>query len=139
LVNIAGSDLASKDVHWSPAADQPLPTTLGGVTVKVNGAPAVLSHVSPAQITMLVPAVTPEGDLPVVIEREGQSSDTVTVTSRAALPALHSVAETTGDERRYGSGNTGRIRRRTRPDHPERMAARQAVGGSENRARCVPG
>jgi uncharacterized protein (TIGR03437 family) len=62
----------------------------------VNDVPAVLSFVSPAKITLLVPGNTPEGDVPVVIERDGTAAPAVNVRVSAALPAIHCVADSSG-------------------------------------------
>src|SRR5262245_8800044 len=43
------------------AASQPLPTSLGGTVVKVNGQSCGLFFVSPSQINFLVPAQTAPG------------------------------------------------------------------------------
>ena len=96
-VTITGTDLAGKEVNWAPSASRPLETILGGVKVKINDAAAALSFVSATKITALVPAGTPEGPVPVVIERDGQPSEPVTVTASAALPAIHSVRDPNGD------------------------------------------
>jgi uncharacterized protein (TIGR03437 family) len=62
----------------------------------VNDVPAVLSFVSPARITLLVPGNTPEGDVPVVIERDGTAAPAVNVRVSAALPAIHCAADSGG-------------------------------------------
>ncbi|MCS7025802.1 MAG: IPT/TIG domain-containing protein [Bryobacteraceae bacterium] len=96
-VTIQGSELAGSETHWTPVGGRTLDTRLGGVTVKVNDAPAVLSFVSPTRITMLVPGNTPEGEVPVVIEREGAAPSTVNVRVSAALPAIHCVPDPSGN------------------------------------------
>ncbi len=100
-VTLTGKDLAKQEVNWAPSSSRPLDTKLGGVTVKVNDIPAALSFVSPTKITLLVPAATPEGDVAMVVERDGTASDPVTVTSRAALPAIHSVADSKAEAPRF--------------------------------------
>jgi uncharacterized protein (TIGR03437 family) len=59
-----GSDLASTT---QSATRQPLPTTLGGVSVLVDGKPAGLFFVSPTQINYLVPADAAAGTAQVTI------------------------------------------------------------------------
>src|SRR5262249_23294321 len=54
---IVGTGLGpATPVSWSPQLGEPLPTTLGGVTVTIGGVPAVLSYVSASQLNVLVPA-----------------------------------------------------------------------------------
>lgn len=91
-VTITGTDLATAEAHGSPVSGSPLPTTLGGATVKVNDVAAPISFASPTKVTFLAPAATPEGDVAVVVERGGQAGDRVTVRAASALPAIHSVA-----------------------------------------------
>jgi uncharacterized protein (TIGR03437 family) len=52
FITLFGSGLASAEVQ---ATSLPFPTSLGGVTVTVNGVPAPLYYVSPGQIEALVP------------------------------------------------------------------------------------
>jgi len=75
-VSIAGSDVADQVAYWSPVQGKQLETTVGKVIVKVNGVAAPLSLVSPAKVTFLVPAGTPDGDVPIVVESDGRVSDT---------------------------------------------------------------
>jgi uncharacterized protein (TIGR03437 family) len=95
-VSINGTELAGSEANWTPVGGGGLETRLGGVTVKVNDVPAVLSFVSPTKITLLVPGNTPEGDVPVVIERDGTAAPAVNVRVSAVLPAIHSIADSGG-------------------------------------------
>jgi len=104
-VNIAGSDLAAQEAYWSPASGKPIDTKLGGVTVKLNDVAAAISFVSPTRVTILVPGAIPEGDVPIVIERDGAASDPVSIRNAAALPAIHSVPDP-GANRFYASVTT---------------------------------
>lgn len=95
-VSITGTELAGREANWTPVGGSALDTLLGGVRVKVNDVAAVLSFVSPTKITLLVPGNTPEGDVPVVIERDGTAAPAVNVRVSAVLPAIHSVADSAG-------------------------------------------
>jgi uncharacterized protein (TIGR03437 family) len=53
------------------AAGAPLPTTLGGVRVLVNGTAAPLYFASPGQINFQIPFETPGGDAIIQVERNG--------------------------------------------------------------------
>lgn len=89
-VTIQGTELAGREAYGL------LETQLGGVRVKVNDVPAALSFVSPSKITMLVPGGTPEGEVPVVIERDGTAAAPVMVRVSAATPAVHAVGDGKG-------------------------------------------
>jgi uncharacterized protein (TIGR03437 family) len=97
-VTITGTDLAASEAYASPVAGSPLPTSLGGATVKVNDVASPISFASPEKITFLAPAGTSEGDIPIVVERSGTASDRVVVKAAAVLPAIHAVA---GEGDRY--------------------------------------
>lgn len=99
-ISIAGSNLADQVAYWSPVQGKQLETTLGKVTVKINGVAAPLSFVSPAKVTFLVPAGTPDGDVPIVVESDGRVSDTVTVRSAGTLPAALTTPEPNSNPQR---------------------------------------
>jgi uncharacterized protein (TIGR03437 family) len=99
-VSVEGSDLASLEAFWSPVSGQPLPTTLAGVKVRVNDVPAAVASVKPDRLTFLVPAETPEGEIPVVIESDGRISDPVLVRNSRALPAVLGVPDPDAKEQR---------------------------------------
>ncbi|HNG32164.1 MAG TPA: BACON domain-containing carbohydrate-binding protein [Blastocatellia bacterium] len=80
-----GSKLA---VNTVVATSQPLPTTLGGTTVRVNGVPAPLFFVSPNQINYLIPANTAPGNQPVMVTAGDGSVSTGTVQVGNVAPAL---------------------------------------------------
>src|ERR1051326_7936082 len=71
-----GTGLATK---VEIATGQPLPTTLAGTTVKINGEPAPLFFVSPAQINYLIPTGTPAGTAGVVVTSGDGTVSTGTV------------------------------------------------------------
>lgn len=96
-VTINGTELAGSEANWTPVGGRTLDTRLGGVTVRVNDVAAVLSFVSPTRITLLVPGNTPEGDVPVVIERDGTAAPAVNVRVSPVLPAIHSVPDSSGN------------------------------------------
>ena len=58
IASAYGANLATR---FAVAETVPLPTSLGGTTVKINDKPAQLFFVSPAQINFLIPAGTAEG------------------------------------------------------------------------------
>ena len=88
LASLFGTNLAS-----SPAsATAPLPTTLGGATVSVNGKAAPLIYVGPAQINFQVPWETAVGNATVTVTANGVNSNAVTVPVLAAAPGVFFVS-----------------------------------------------
>ena len=90
-VEIYGSNLAGASRGWAnsdfkgPAA----PTTHDGVTVTVNGTPAYISYVSPAQINIEVPDnITAGAPVPVVVSYQGQSSAPAMLMINALQPGF---------------------------------------------------
>lgn len=66
IASVFGVNLTSSTA--SATAGQALPTSLGGVSVEVNGTAAQLFFVSPGQINYLIPAGTPVGTRSVVVK-----------------------------------------------------------------------
>ncbi len=72
LVSVFGTNLAAT----TAAAAIPLPTELGGINLLVNGTPAPLIYVSPAQINAQVPATLTAGQsVNVVVHRVSPAAD----------------------------------------------------------------
>ena len=96
--SIFGSNLAPDIALPGPP---PLPFTLGGVTVEVNGVPAALFYVSPAQITFQAPwELDGFNRVPFTIINGTLVSSTGVVNVVKAAPALFSV-----NGRGTGQGN----------------------------------
>lgn len=70
------------------SASLPLPPTLGGVSVSVNGVNAPLLYVNPTQVNFQVPWETSLGNATVAISVNGTTSNSVTVPVVTAAPAL---------------------------------------------------
>ncbi len=82
-ISIYGSNLASSTVIWNGD----FPTSLGGVSVTVNGKPGYLWFVSPTQINLQVPDDTATGSVNVVVTTPN-GAFTSAVTLGAASPSL---------------------------------------------------
>ena len=82
-ISIYGSRLADATVTWSGD----FPTSLGGVSVTVNGRPGYLWLVSPTQINLQAPDDTATGPVKVVVTTPNGSAES-TVTLGAVAPAL---------------------------------------------------
>jgi uncharacterized protein (TIGR03437 family) len=73
------------------ASALPLPTTLGGVKVSVNGADAGLFYAGPGQINLRVPTNTPDGAVAFTITDSTGAARTGTVSINRAAPGLFTV------------------------------------------------
>jgi uncharacterized protein (TIGR03437 family) len=89
IVTIFGTKLAT-GVAFADDVKNP-PTTLGGVTVTIGGAPAALFYVAPEQINAVVNPATPSGAETIAINSPaGNQTGTVTVSANAP-PGLFSL------------------------------------------------
>jgi len=92
LASLYGSNLAA---GIAQAASQPLPTTLGGVTLTVTDSagtsrPAPLVYVSPGQINFEVPDGTVAGTATFAVTN-GSATQTVSATVQSVAPTLFSM------------------------------------------------
>lgn len=69
----------------------PLPTTLDGTSVLVNGVAAPLFFVSPGQINYLIPTATANGTATITVRRNGVDTAQGTATIESVAPALFSA------------------------------------------------
>ncbi|MDQ2950423.1 MAG: hypothetical protein M3Y27_31535 [Acidobacteriota bacterium] len=88
FISLFGTGLASAPAS---ARTLPLPNTLGGVSVTVNGRPASLFFVSPQQINALVPFNLPEDYATIQVMNNGVSSNPVTVYTNNTSPAVFTL------------------------------------------------
>ena len=72
----------------------PLPTSLDGVTVTVNGTPAPLFFVSPGQINLQTPFTVQGPTANIIVTNNGQASPPVEVPVAATSPGIFSVQQT---------------------------------------------
>ncbi len=102
-------------------ADGRVPTTLSGMQVLFNGAPAPLLMVSASQITAIVPnAVSGSAHAKVSVVRQGQEVAAATVAVNSAAPAL-----LTGDP--SGSGQAAVVNADGTINSPSNPAARGSM------------
>lgn len=85
LATIFGSNFAATA---QSASDVPLPKSLSGVSVTVNGIAAPLVYVGANQINYQVPYEAQPGTANVVVSANGQSSPAAPVTVAAAAPGI---------------------------------------------------
>jgi adhesin/invasin len=71
------------------ASGYPLPTSLAGTSVLVNGIAAHLIYVSPSQINFQMPSATAEGSASIVVTTNAGSSSAVTPPITPVQPGLY--------------------------------------------------
>ena len=85
LISIYGTNLAAADGRSTAT---PLPTSLNGTSVSINGIPASLLFVSATQINAQAPFETPLGTAALVVQNGALKSASVKVDVRAAAPGI---------------------------------------------------
>jgi uncharacterized protein (TIGR03437 family) len=96
-ITITGANFGSSTTTWDNAiTNNVYPTTLGGVTVAVDGMPAPLSLVIPTQINALVPATKTLGEVNVVVANGNGSGKAATLSLATASPGLFTFAQNQG-------------------------------------------
>jgi uncharacterized protein (TIGR03437 family) len=85
LISVFGSKLAPLNAG---ATSTPLPLSIADVSVTINGITAPLLFVSPAQINAQVPYEVAPGKASLVVRVQGISSTPLTISLKAAAPAL---------------------------------------------------
>jgi uncharacterized protein (TIGR03118 family) len=93
FVSIWGTNLAATKRTWATqdfgANGTTLPTSLDGVSVTLNGAPAYICYISPIQINLLTPANLPTiGRVTVQVSNGTLTSNTVNATVQATAPSF---------------------------------------------------
>ena len=89
-VAIQGANLAGNTRGWSAGdfAGGALPTQLDGVSVRIDGKPAYVAFISPAQINVQAPADSALGPVPVEVTYNGSTSPAGTAQLQAVSPAF---------------------------------------------------
>jgi uncharacterized protein (TIGR03437 family) len=85
LIAVFGSNLAAGTAQFSAA---PLPVLLGGTSVSINGTPAPLLFVSPAQVNLQVPYETKVGTAKLVVTSNGVPGPAVNFEVAATGPGV---------------------------------------------------
>jgi uncharacterized protein (TIGR03437 family) len=88
LATVFGSNFALRNA----SANAPLPTSLAGVSVSVNGQSAPLLYVTPTQVNFQVPWETALGSGTVTVNVNGGASNSITVSVLGAAPGLFSTS-----------------------------------------------
>jgi uncharacterized protein (TIGR03437 family) len=88
-ISIFGTDLASTTRDWTGAiVNNQFPTSLDGVSVKINNQDAFVYFISPQQINVQVPSDGSTGMVPVQVTTASGAGNTVTVEKRAIAPSI---------------------------------------------------
>ncbi len=91
-VSILGSNLgpAGDTRTWASSdfATGQLPTSLDGLSVTVNGVPAYVYYISPAQVNILTPPNAMSGSVPVQVSDNGVIGANFTVQAQAESPSF---------------------------------------------------
>jgi uncharacterized protein (TIGR03437 family) len=85
IVSLSGSGLAQSTAQ---AGGYPLPVTLGGASVTVNGTAAPLYFASPAQINFQIPYGLPVAGATVAVSVNGVAAGSLTINVQALGPGL---------------------------------------------------
>jgi len=88
LATVFGSNFALRNA----SANAPLPTSLAGVSVSVNGQSAPLLYLTPTQVNFQVPWETGLGTASVTVSVNGGASNSITVSVLGAAPGLFSTS-----------------------------------------------
>jgi uncharacterized protein (TIGR03437 family) len=96
LASVFGADFTGTGL--SAIASLPLPSSLGGVSVQVNGVSAPVLYESASQINFQIPWETKTGSATVVVSANGVASAAMNITVQAAAPELfvqgsHAIAQ----------------------------------------------
>jgi uncharacterized protein (TIGR03437 family) len=86
LASLFGSNITGSGVD--AIASLPLPASLGGVSVSVNGTAAPVLYVSSSQVNFQIPWETQPGSATVSLSTNGMVSNTVSVSVQATAPGL---------------------------------------------------
>ena len=91
FISLFGTGLGPANALIAPGV--PFPTTLGGVSVTVQGRPAPLYFVSANQISALVPFATSGTSADVIVRLGNQESNRVTVPVSRSSPGIYTTSQ----------------------------------------------
>jgi uncharacterized protein (TIGR03437 family) len=88
ILSVFGTNLANFTETESTA---PLPVSVAGVAVTINGVPAPLYYVSPGQLNVQIPYATPVGNATLAVNNNGQVA-TTTFNVSVAAPGISATS-----------------------------------------------
>ena len=96
-ITVTGTNFASAPATWDSAIiGNVYPTTLGGVTMAIDGRPAPIAFVSQTQINALVPATSTLGNVSVVVSNTSGSSAAAMLALASASPGFFTFTQGQG-------------------------------------------
>jgi uncharacterized protein (TIGR03437 family) len=127
-IEIYGRNLASTTTSWSGSdfVNGVGPTSLGGVSVSIGGAPAYVNYISPGQIDALLPSNAMTGPAPITITNANGTSDPYYVQVNQTLPSLLAPTMFTISGKQYAAAFN--------PDGSFALPANAIVGVTSNPA-----
>jgi uncharacterized protein (TIGR03437 family) len=93
IISLFGTGMAGEGT-FEEAQTTPLPTTLAGVVITINGVPAPIFFVKPTQINVQVPFATSGAVATIVVANRGVPSNTVAVPLAASSPGIFAFSAT---------------------------------------------
>jgi uncharacterized protein (TIGR03437 family) len=104
-ISIYGTNLATatRVLAASDLINNTIPTSLGGVSVQINGKAAFVQYVSATQVNVLAPADASAGSVSVTVTNSAGTSNSISAVMQAVLPGL-SVVSNYVRAIRYGDG-----------------------------------
>ena len=115
LISIFGRNLGRQVVQ---ASSLPLPTTLGGVSVRIGGVAAPLLFVSPFQVNVQMPFEVPPSQVPLSVVLDGVESGPLTITVNNAGPGIFTVSSDGNGTGIFLHGSDFSLVTRSNPAHP---------------------
>ncbi len=93
-VSIYGTNLSTsaRSVASTDLVNNVLPTSLGGVSVQVNGKAAFLQYVSASQVNVLTPDDSSTGAVAITVTNSAGTSAAASTTMQSALPGLSTLS-----------------------------------------------
>ncbi len=124
LIAIFGTDFAP---GANPASVKPLPTSLGGVTVKLNGRAIPLLYVGTGQINAQIPYNTAPGPTSLVVTKSNGTTETFTASVVAAGPGVFTADGSGRDNPLVFRPDFSRISKSSQPVASNRAAPGDAL------------
>jgi len=89
-VSLYGSNFstATRALAATDLVNNTIPTSLGGVSVQINGKAAFVQYVSPTQLNVLAPADASTGSVAVSVTNSTGTSNSISTTMQAVSPGL---------------------------------------------------
>jgi len=106
-ISIYGADLSPVTRNWtnSDFSGTSLPTSLGGISVSVDGKAAFVYYISPKQIDVLTPIDSAAGPVPVQVTNNGMPSNSMQTTEQTVSPAFFLLKDGTSIAAIHSNGS----------------------------------